>query len=354
MKRYVYLLGAGASCEAIPVLSDFNSKMISVLNDLFDASALELFSGYSIVGSSTASNVNDELMNSMLSSKPHLDWFKSEVNKHKSIDTLAKRLFLTGDNNNLKRLKALISLFLFWHQCPNNYDKRYDSFLATVLEKNKDILSLPKNINFISWNYDFQLELTLSHYYNLTKFSEINDQINKPSEPNNPFIVKLNGSSGHYYEEDKLKFLIDDLKFAKENENNVVQVLERFEMLASNTNFKSLINFAWEENQLSQNLVSQAKQLISNADILIIIGYSFPIFNKMIDEEIFNGLKEHKAPKRAKIFIQDPNANEVKNRLLNYFPLIKKLTSDHTTSDSPMKIFTDLNVNQFLAPDDLN
>lgn len=49
------------------------------------------------------------------------------------------------------------------------------------------------------------------------------------------------------------------------------------------------VNFAWEAVQ--SNAVKQAKRILSATESLVVIGYSFPIFNREIDKLIFQDSK---------------------------------------------------------------
>lgn len=67
------------------------------------------------------------------------------------------------------------------------------------------------------------------------------------------------------------------------------------------------VNFAWGQSadaQLSAEARKQALKIFSVTDILIIIGYSFPNFNKDIDNQLFELLKN----RPIQIIYQDPNA----------------------------------------------
>ena len=48
------------------------------------------------------------------------------------------------------------------------------------------------------------------------------------------------------------------------------------------------------------------KNCISDVDILVVIGYTFPFFNRAVDRAFIRAIKNLK-----KIYIQDPNADKV-------------------------------------------
>lgn len=66
-----------------------------------------------------------------------------------------------------------------------------------------------------------------------------------------------------------------------------------------NTFTNNEIKFAWEETKETKSVRNLARQIIRCSEIVVVIGYSFPIFNREIDIEIF---KEFKG---KKIYIQD-------------------------------------------------
>lgn len=82
--------------------------------------------------------------------------------EHATIDTYAKKLYLTKRTNELKRLKNVLTAFFVWAQLESKADQRYDTFLANILQN--ETLSIPNGISVISWNYDSQFELAYRNY----------------------------------------------------------------------------------------------------------------------------------------------------------------------------------------------
>lgn len=70
-----------------------------------------------------------------------------------------------------------------------------------------------------------------------------------------------------------------------------------------------LFTFAWEKSTKSAELLRYrmkiSQNIVKDSDVLVVIGYSFPLFNRLIDKEIFNSLTE--SGKLKKIYYQDPN-----------------------------------------------
>jgi D-ribose pyranose/furanose isomerase RbsD len=63
--------------------------------------------------------------------------------------------------------------------------------------------------------------------------------------------------------------------------------------------------FSWENNIDHQQAIDSAISKLGNTEILVIIGYSFPFFNREIDLKIFNGLRNLK-----KVYYQVKDANK--------------------------------------------
>ena len=66
-----------------------------------------------------------------------------------------------------------------------------------------------------------------------------------------------------------------------------------------------------------QNFIGKVANDISNTEILVVIGYSFPLFNRMIDKRVFENSSINK------IYIQDPNAESIIKMLKVVFKELK-------------------------------
>ena len=127
MVNVTYLLGAGASANSIPVVEKFNEDIKSIKE------LLEKF---------LKKNMNDSSYNSLpelLQTKnsilekivDDLQWLLLEADNHQTIDTLAKKYYLTNSSD-LNKLKRILIIFFFVRQSLIQPDKRYDSFLAAI------------------------------------------------------------------------------------------------------------------------------------------------------------------------------------------------------------------------------
>lgn len=318
-----YLLGAGASAEALPLVRNWKERLNNYVDFL------------NIIHHNE--NIWSDIKNldSLIS---NYNWLLIEAKRHITLDTYAKKLFLKNEFKKLNLLKSLISGFFIFEQTSlsleavdyldeglwgqgfnelseklksvksNIVDPRYDAFMATFLMNREDKLVLPDNINIISWNYDHQLELAYTDYsdgsiaeaqqtlrvyphenlvYDHNKTTWVRDKTGYK-------IVKLNGNANavSYVDErgrDSVQMLTESAyqKFFKSLYELFINGFDEKGNLKSR--YKWEINFAWEseKNHISEKAVMEAKEIIRKTDTLVIIGYSFPAFNRVIDKTVF-------------------------------------------------------------------
>lgn len=222
-------------------------------------------------------------------------------------------------------------------------DYRYDSFFAALL-KNDDNGSvyLPKKINIISWNYDFQLEVSyLNFLVDSLGLDEVQKNLNIYPNPLNSeleersSIIKINGTAGFYDDKKKYGELFDFKKHSLDDES--MKLLKK--ILFQKDNYKHLIYFAWNNDHITDKARTYARGIINNTDVLVVIGYSFPYFNRDTDRHIFESLGNTRG---VKTYIQTTS---------NAFESIKKRAIGVNQSFRNAEAFTELD--QFLIPNEL-
>jgi hypothetical protein len=362
--QITYYFGAGASFNAIPCveglsfrlidLSIYFQKVIDAIKSVINIHPFDIDNDAKNLIETV--NLNAEGFNFILMHLPsyvdELNWLIKESKNHQTIDTLAKRFSLTDDNESLLRLKKVLIIYFYFeqniyfqsHSKKEEYehkhelflDKRYDNLIASIAQRVERSIQLNPNVNFISWNYDLQIEYALKNY-----FYKKNQTINYIKNRNNiyPFrfdiikqldydiskfgTYKLNGSAyldvklndEHMrnvydlrYDQDDLKpidFIYEFIKYAEDS-------------FKRNVNLDYLL-FSWEEkNKFQDEIVKAAAEVMKRTKILIIIGYSFPFFNSRIDKYILNECTPDE------IIIEDYQANVIWERLKTLVPNFKK------------------------------
>lgn len=285
-KNITYLIGAGASCNSMPLVNNMN-KRIDCLFHLLN----------------TGNQTSD---NSIIKNETYIIYHElisilNDAKRHKTLDTYAKKLWLTKQTGKLHKLKVLLDLYFtfeqdiskkvykntqsqfvncekdsLWRNIGEVKDYRYDVFMATLLSKE---LTLPTNINIVSWNYDNQIELGYSEFLLENNLELINKNLRiaplteLPNESEIYSIVKLNGQVNLNMKSRNENDLLDKLNFIIKNGINEYPVS---------------ISFAWESSELQESRINLAKKMFYETFELIIIGYSFPYFNRAIDKELFS------------------------------------------------------------------
>ncbi len=388
-----YILGAGASCYSQPLVFDMKERMEALLYFLhpelnkdiskFGKQTKELFERYKpIVDEANKHYTPDtyakklwlthqdkklKLLKEFLNlyflfeqdylKESYIEFPKLKdkeiYNQLQGISNVDPNLF-NDDNgsvfNSLKSLKKKSKIKYVWDGIGQAIDYRYDVFFATLLVENNETLELPDNINIISWNYDNQFELAYKQYCPKLSYKEILNYLkiypcsDYVGENKIDKIIRLNGFANNYI---KRRILIEHKDETKEpvlNFDNVIDTEINFytllKMLLENdlNDYQNNINFAWEQYPMQQNAINQSCNLIMNTDIIVIIGYSFPNFNREVDKTIFS---KYRVFESKEIIIQVPNKYEYE-KIKQRIQTIKKIP------DSVFKHISD--ADQFYIP----
>ncbi len=333
--NFLYILGAGASCEAVPLVKDFPDRLAEFAQELEAVPPTKNSRPVAVYSGSPKFPLFDhEELNpveKLIAGEGRqkfveaLRWLAKEAGHHASVDTLAKKFFLRGDQPSLKKLKAVLSAFLVVVQARKPVDKRYDSFFASVLYRDgRRELQIPPNIRILTWNYDTQLEKA---FYG---FVENNDEVYAKIS-NNDRIQRINGycgktPDGHWGPDFNSVWESPDDSTAMRHGIGLF-----LDYLAEHNTPEADIRFAWEtftKTPLERYVLPNLKE----STITVIIGYSFPYFNRDIDKKIFDAL-----PNLKRVYLQYPEGIhatikervEAMQRLVQYPKEIKYVTVDN-------------------------
>lgn len=295
---FLYLIGAGASSQVLPLSSEFSKRLAIFANDLEDAlpntPLNDLEPGW-------ATNKNKLL--------DAIRWLATESSHHFSVDTFAKKLFFRGDNQNLKKLKAALSAYLVIEQSRYHVDQRYDAFLASVLRlDSSQRVSLPEHFRMLTWNYDTQLEKA---FYG---FCEDFDTVIKDVTFSDR-IYRINGRCGTHppgHVGDSFRAILNTAnKPAWEAGINLYK-----DYMSGTSSPSPEINFAWEDTTHTK-LNNVGLKLLQDVTDIVVIGYSFPYFNREIDDLIFKQFG-----RLNRIYLQFPDGVHatIEERVRNLLP----------------------------------
>jgi hypothetical protein len=322
-KRITYYLGAGASYFACPIWREQGEMMVELARYF-----LPNDDDFLNIDSTGFETDRDKMIHA-------IGFFGKKALEYNTLDAYARKLYLNESYDELNNLKfSLSAFFTIWQFAKNGQiksfklaenrftalDKRYINLLSICLEKGQasNLLKLNDNIRFVSWNYDLQLELTYKAFLKDDVTLEYFDkefgfipQIDKPEKQLS--VCHLNGFHGFYH-----SFINGHRNFIDKYKSlpieKIVNELVDFYSACQKRqcSFDQYINYAWEKKlngnsslPLSEIARSQAKKIFSQTDTLVIIGYSFPPFNREIDRELFASGEST----ITKVIYQDPNAS---------------------------------------------
>jgi len=209
-----------------------------------------------------------------------------------------------------------------------NYDYRYESLFSLIADSR---YTFDDRFSFLSWNYDNQVEIAINRIFNLkellVKSNGEEITMRKMHDILGERFIKLNGSasSSTFHFEPISRFVLN-----REDELDTI-----FQFLIGKCTFPNRISFAWESKPEVEKSRRDIKQMLNDAKYFIVIGYSFPEYNRTFDKFI---IEEASKGFNSKIIVQDTvnNIEKVKSRLLS----IK--------SGLDIELYTD--VNQFYIP----
>lgn len=344
MSKVVYLLGAGASygkrkdaltepgvsriIEGLPVVNEINDEIDAVIDLIRSSVSPEHSRQYEIENR----KYSFDEMKSMLIKD--FEWLKEESSNHATIDTFARTLLLQREFKNYVRLKYLLCTFFLIEQTIHPFDKRYETFFTNILDENGLI---PDDIYIITWNYDSQLGIVYRKYgsgnLNVYEPHELPTQLPKAK------VFKINGTASYHGYQGVVPYFLSD----RDKDALIERVFKQYEIVSERGFYSdgSLdLLFAWEK-MIDENMQKHLAQNLTDAEVLVVIGYTFPFFNRKMDRMIFSNL-----PSLKKIYIQDPNADSIKEFIGSV------MTEEQRNTQLP-DIKTIKNISNFFLPPEL-
>ncbi|MBR8534270.1 hypothetical protein KDU71_01775 [Carboxylicivirga sediminis] len=353
--QFTYLIGAGASALAIPVINDFAKNLVEFAEYLEKFKLKEDKYPESYGTDSRPSQIKDKFIE-------NIRWLANECEAHSSVDTFARKLFLSNRQSELIKLKGIVSEFLLWKQNENGIDKRYDAFFAALLEKGSSGLTLPKNVKFLSWNYDKQIEYSVSQFKNpsddrmIENFLQVSPRAEGTAIDTEDFcLFKLNGAiggtikNGGTYVPMRMDFNLVGEKITDDIEQNIMKnMMFRYNLIENRIfheeyygNTEDIdeyptIMYSWERNPVFEFVRTNALSATRKTEILVIIGYSFPTFNRNLDKKLLQNMENLR-----KVFIQSPK-DSIKGVTQRFKSLYESITE--------IEIEEITNVDEFYIP----
>ena len=188
----------------------------------------------------------------------------NDVNNYSILRNNKSRIWLKNEKKDFVKVEFLLTSFFLILQLIIPYDRRYDTFLAKVLDQT---LQIPGDIVILTWNYDNQFDIAYSQY------SE-NHHIGKIAVKTLPIlfdwekksIVKINGTA-NFYGDNRV-----DISEYKKKASPIQEIIYKILNIACSKRgiFEERIslNFAWRDNYF-KNIQDETESLINDAEVLI-------------------------------------------------------------------------------------
>ena len=309
MSKIVYLFGAGASRNALPIVNEIPKRLKEVIiyfeSEVMKLSESKSFDDLKLESPKTQREFQLELIDI-------LQWLLDKSSNHASVDTFAKKLFIKGKVEELEKLRMALSVFFACEQLLNKTDNRYDTFYASILEPR---LKFPDRVRILSWNYDYQFELAFSEYSDESDVKPNRSLLNMKTkfahdrEDNGFGIYQLNGTTCMFDNTGRKIFIIGNRQSDVLDKKFIESLVRNYAAVFYLKTVYLGLSFSWEEDLQDKSIVDAAIEATSDAKVLVIIGYSFPFFNRDVDRKIINSMKQ-----LEKVYFQSPEAEVIRER----------------------------------------
>ncbi len=326
MLKTVYLWGAGVSEGTVPMVSQtlgalqkMEEEMIEVRDDLGDSKL-----GLQEVPAQRVIDGWLELageLSALLSSKEHKE----------TQDEWAKRLH-AQDQGKFHRFCELLSVFYPWVQRGKQESPRISKWVSNMVDGESNLL--PQHSAILSWNYDWQLELTLSRLQdrnarltpnpNAARILRKWDLDVPGKDLNNSFkmnVFKLNGDA--FWLHPKLAGFSEIFLGSLDEELSKVDYWNRvvFQYMKSKQTQEHPIcglSFVFDRLEKTTEYFEKIEGFIKPATSLVMAGYSLPDANSAWDRRIIGAFADLK---QVVIYDLEENETSLRNKFQAYLRL---------------------------------
>jgi len=164
----------------------------------------------------------------------------------------------------------------------------------------------------------------------------IDEKYNFKSGDNGFGIFKLNGTTGTVDTDWRRTYLYLSNLRVQVDKNFISDLTSRYGRIMY-LKHPSSLSFAWEGNDEEDSFINKVIQSANDTVALVVVGYSFPFFNRDIDRRIVGSMKNLK-----RVYFQTPDADNLKERF-------QALRDDLESKNLVCKY----DCNQFLLPNEL-
>ena len=210
-------------------------------------------------------------------------------------------------------------IFKTTHGARRPADPRYGDFFAYMVDRDMyENLAMPADVRVITWNYDDQFEKSFADYFEhpdhrreVGSMLQVTPATGTSADHYDDIfsIYRLNGAAGIRKRSDQLTHYFNAFVQDRRNLSAALRLTLHFYRNVSSVTDFPYLQFAWENDTRRANILDHIVGF-SPVETVVVIGYSFPIFNRRLDREVFEALR----PKE--VFLQVAGDNAVTDRLV--------------------------------------
>ncbi len=343
MARVAYLFGAGASANALPVVAQIAARIEAQLAWL-DSKENEL--PEKPLGQGLENYTHGRALKDYCSELAELHR-ALKVNPRLTIDTHA-RAVQRKDRFKARQLKAVMTLFFaVEQQMANAVDWRYDQFFNSLVGTREH--RLPGHVVLLTWNYDQQIAMSLGQLTGSDSVLGAMDSHKictlrslERSSHREYQVLHLNGIAGYHWQRDEIP-TYDGLYTRRTTTERWHGWLRSFGLTFYLQHFQDLhplLEYAWDLEDDLEAYLDHAKTPLTDVERLIVVGYSFPAYNRRIDIGL---LRRMPKLRRLTIQVRDKRRGE---------ELRERLEEEYSPLTGKVKILE--GCDQFLLPEEIH
>ena len=171
------------------------------------------------------------------------------------------------------------------------FDRRRSPFMAGLDEQGR--LSMPTNLRVISWNYDIQFEKAFAGFLQQGDIAEAANALQVfPGVPKERCcrdlfsVFKINGTASMEDGKESGRLHTSYAQYLRADLKDALESALGFHEQDSPEQLDPYLTFAWEDDGRRNDMLN----LIVPVNTLVVVGYSFPLFNRDVDRNVLQRL----------------------------------------------------------------
>lgn len=306
MAKVVYLFGAGASAQRLPVIANMTSFIERQIE------WIEKNAG-GVNDADTHQQIGKTSRGLLLEYRDALKKLPEEVAPYATIDLYARWLETNRDHPKLDRFKATVITFFAIEQYINGFDPRYEGFFGSILDHRAR--KLPDDVVILTWNYDQHMAMALARAGQHSDLGEVMGQHGirtlyrlTRGQVDDFRILHLNGIAG-FNARATDRPMHDYINGRDRGWGTPLDNMAYFFGMLYHDRFSDgegqmLLSYSWEALAESKTPWEKVTAALADADELVVVGYSFPDFNRLVDLKLIAAMKDLK-----RVVIQSPQSS---------------------------------------------